>query len=57
MFHSSSGNLNSLVTQVWLNRSVVGHIPGCLAELWHAVTFCWGSPGIFPLRQKGKTLS
>ena len=44
------------VTQVWLDRSLVGHIPGCFAGLWHLVAFGWAFPGFSSPRQKKDTL-
>ena len=47
----------AVLMQVWLDRSLVGHIRGALAGLGHVVAFCWVSPGFSSLRQKRTSLS
>ena len=55
--HVAAFETTLLVEQVWLNRSLVGHVPGCLAGLGQVVAFCWVSPGFSSLPQNRTVLS
>ena len=49
---SDSRASSATMTQVWLDRSLVGHVPGCLAGLRRVATLSWVSVGFSSLLQK-----
>ena len=49
-------DLHGPIMQIRLDMSMVGHVPGCLAGLWHVVALCLVSPGFSSLHQKRTTL-